>query len=79
MLVRLKIDFEHASREWWENGGQELWEGTGEGFEEHAKLLESSLADSWMLEAARIAGWDSGPEYAPHPVRLEPVDEDEVL
>jgi hypothetical protein len=79
MLVRLKIDFEHASRDWWERGGQDLWEGISEGFEDHAVLVDSQLAESWLVEAARIEGWDAGPDYAPHPVRLEPVDEDEIL
>ena len=32
-MVRLKIDFENPATEWWENGGRELWEAVGEGFE----------------------------------------------
>ena len=80
MLVRLAIDFEHPARgDWWENGGRELWEGAVEGFDTNAVVLEEPLARSWLAEAARIPGWDAGPDYAPHPIRLEPVDEDEAV
>jgi len=78
-LVRLRIDFEHDSRVWWESGGQDLWEGAAEEFEQSAVVLERSLALSWLAEAARIPGWADGPEHAPHPVRMEPVDPDEVV
>ena len=37
----------------------------------------ASLAESWLAEARKIAGWDSGPEYAPHPINSAPADEDE--
>ena len=76
-MTRLSVDFEHSSREWWENGGQELWDGIGEDFEENAIVLDDTLAESWLTEARKIAGWDSGPEYAPHPINTGPADEDE--
>ena len=43
-------------------------------------LLDDSLAESWLQEARKLPGWEGGPEYAPHPVRMETVDpEDEFL
>ena len=77
MLVRLAIDFENPARRWWDNGGHELWDSIAEGFDNNDVVLEGSLADSWLEEAKRIPGWDEGPEYAPHPIFLKPVDEDE--
>ena len=79
MMVKLVIDFENASRHWWENGGQELWNGIAEGFDGSKVLVEFSIAESWIAEAAKLPGWDDGPEYAPHPVVVRPVDEDEEL
>ena len=76
-MLRLSVDFEHPSRTWWEGGGQELWDGITGGFEESSIVVEDSLAKSWLEEAARIPGWDGGPDYAPHPVRVLPVAEDE--
>jgi hypothetical protein len=32
-----------------------------------------------MAQAASIPGWDGGPNYAPHPVFVKSVDEDEEL
>ena len=49
------------------------------GFENNAALLERPLADSWLAQASQLPGWGEGPEHAPHPVRLEEVDEDEML
>jgi hypothetical protein len=77
VVLRLAVDFEHPSRAWWENGGQELWDGITEGFEESKVVLDDDLAASWLAEARRIPGWDDGPEYAPHPVTVAPVDPDE--
>ena len=76
-MVRLSVDFEHPSRAWWANGGQELWDGITEGFEDTKVVLDDDLAASWLAEARRIPGWDDGPEYAPHPVIAAPVDPDE--
>ena len=30
-MVRLAVDFENPSRQWWEAGGRELWEGSAAG------------------------------------------------
>jgi len=76
-LVRLAVDFEFASRTWWEAGGDQLWEGIAEGFDGSSIVLDEGLATSWLEQARQISGWDEGPEYAPHPVRVSPVDEDE--
>lgn len=78
-MVRLVIDFENTVSEWWESGGRELWEGILEGFDNHSVLVDESIADSWMATAAQIPGWHDGPEHAPHPVRIQAVDEDEML
>ena len=77
MLVRLAIDFENAARSWWDGGGRDLWESIVEGFDNNDVVLEESLARSWLDEAARLPGWDAGPDYAPHPIVLKDVDEDE--
>ena len=42
-------------------------------------ILEESLAKSWLIQAREIPGWDDGHDYAPHPVRLSEIDEDEEL
>ncbi len=75
-MIRLSVDFEHSSRTWWENGGQALWDGISEAFEENAIILDDTLAESWLAQARMIAGWDAGPEYAPHPINAAPADED---
>ncbi len=78
-MVRLSIDFENAATEWWEGGGRDLWESVVEGFDNNSALLDRALAESWLAHASQLPGWNAGPEHAPHPVRLEEVDEDEVL
>ena len=78
-MVRLAIDFENESKLWWESGGRELWEGLLEGFDNNDVVLEESIAESVIAQAAEIPGWDDGPDYAPHPLRVKPVDEDEEL
>ena len=76
-MVRLSIDFEFASRTWWDRGGRELWEGISEGFDGSSLVLDEALAESWLSQACAIPGWDEGPDYAPHPIAVSPVDEDE--
>jgi hypothetical protein len=78
-LVRLAIDYENSVSLWWESGGRELWEGVGEGFDAGSVVLDEALAHSWIGEAERIPGWDDGPEYAPHPVVVREIDEDEEV
>jgi hypothetical protein len=77
-LKKLAIDFEFGSRVWWESGGQQLWDAVTEGFDGSGVLVDDDLAESWMLQARSIEGWDDGSEYAPHPIRLEDVNEDDV-
>lgn len=76
-MVRLAVDFENTSRRWWEGGGQELWDGITEGFDGHSVVVDESLAESWLTEARKLPGWEGGPEYAPHPVRVLPVEDDD--
>jgi hypothetical protein len=75
-LVRIAIDYEHESRRWWESGGQDLWDAVLESPGSNDVVLDGSLAESWLSQARAIEGWDDGPEYAPHPLTLQPVDED---
>ena len=76
-LVRLAIDYENPAREWWESGGQELWEAVAESGDAGSTIVESAIADSWLAQAADLPGWEGGPEYAPHPICLKDVDPDE--
>ena len=39
-MIRLSVDFEHSSRTWWEQGGQELWDGISAGFGESVVVLD---------------------------------------
>jgi hypothetical protein len=76
-VVRLAIDFEFPSRDWWESGGQQLWEAIAESPDATKVVVDEDLAASWLTQAARISGWDAGPDYAPHPVRALPLPEDD--
>ncbi len=77
MFVKLAIDYENPARLWWRTGGLELWEGVAEAADASHVIVETSIAESWLAEAARLPGWDDGPEYAPHPVTRSEVDPDE--
>ena len=79
MMIKLAIDFENPAREWWENGGQELWDSITEGFDNNDVAVDESIAQSWLAEAAKIPGWVGGPEFSPHPICLKEVDEDEEV
>ena len=76
-VVRIRIDFEHSARTWWESGGQELWDNIAESFDSGSVVLEASLAESWMQQAALLPGWNEGPAHAVHPVLVQDVNEDE--
>jgi hypothetical protein len=78
-MTRLSVDFEHTSRTWWENGGDALWEAITEGFDGSSVVVDDDLARSWLAEASRVAGWNDGNEYAPHPIVARPVNEDEEV
>ena len=77
MLVRVAIDFENPAKLWWESGGRALWESIIEGFDNNDVVLDESLARSWLAEAERLPGWGDGPEYAPHPIIIKEINEDE--
>jgi len=77
MLVKLAIDFECPAPLWWKSGGRALWETLLESFDNSSVVVEESIARSWLAQAARIPGWEGGPEYAPCPVLLKPIEEDE--
>ena len=75
--MRLAIDFEFSSRTWWEAGGQELWDALTEAFDGSGVVVDEDLARSWLTQARVIEGWDDGAEYAPHLIRLSPIDDDD--
>ncbi len=76
-VVKLAIDYEHRSRLWWESGGQELWDAVTESFERGSVILDDDLAASWLAAAGAIPGWSDGPEYAPHPLAVQALAEDD--
>jgi hypothetical protein len=78
-MVRLAIDFENPSPEWWDSGGRDLWDALLEGFDNNDALVDRSIADSWLAEAAKLPGWHGGPEFSPHPICIKEIDEDEEL
>lgn len=77
IVLRLSIDYEFASRNWWENGGQELWDALREGFDAGGMMLEEHFAQSWLEQASSIEGWDEGSEHAPHPICVSPIEDDD--
>lgn len=76
-MVRLSVDFEHDSRQWWDSGGTELWEAITGGDGANAVVLDDSLAESWIAQARTVAGWDAGHEFAPHPIAMQAVADDD--
>ncbi len=76
-MLRLSIDYECPAPTWWEKGGHELWTSIAEGFDGSSVVLDDSLAESWLARAREIPGWNGGPEYAPHPIALSAVAEDD--
>lgn len=78
-MVKLAIEFENPSPRWWAAGGRDLWDGIAEAFDGSTVLLDEAMAESWLAQAAAIPGWEGGPDYAPHPIYVRAVDEDEEL
>lgn len=76
-MVKLSIDFEHPSRQWWDAGGQDLWDGIVEEVGASSVVLDPDLAASWLAQASAIEGWDGGPEFAPHPIAARSLAEDD--
>jgi len=78
-MIKLAIEFENPAKLWWKSGGRELWDSIAYGFDGNEVLVDDDVARSWIARAATIPGWDGGPSYAPHPVFVKPVTEDEEL
>ena len=78
-MIKITIDFECRAEQWWESGGRDLWESLVEGVDNNHVLLDDSIAQSVITAAATLPGWESGHEHAPHPLRLEELDEDEEI
>lgn len=78
-MVRLAVDFENPGTEWWNSGGRDLWEALAQGFEENAVVVEFSIANSWLSQAAQVPGWEGGPEFSPNPICLREINDDEEV
>ncbi len=79
-MVHLAIDFENPGTTWWESGGRDLWEAIAESFDNNSVVIERTLAESWLAQAAQLPGWTGeGNEYSPHPIILKELDEDEEV
>jgi hypothetical protein len=76
-MRRLSIDYECPAPIWWAKGGRELWESIAEAFDGSSVVLDDNLAESWIERARAIPGWHGGPDYAPHPIALSSVADDE--
>jgi hypothetical protein len=76
-MIKLSVDFEHPSQEWWEAGGRELWNGITSGFDETSVVVDDAVAESWLAEARRVPGWSAGPEFAPNPIAAQPIADDD--
>ena len=76
-MTKLSVDFEHPSRQWWEAGGQELWDGIIEEAGASSVVVDDDIAQSWLAHARGIAGWDVGPEFAPNPIAARTLAEDD--
>lgn len=48
-----------------------------EGFDGGSVVLEEPLARSWLEQASQLPGWNEGPEFAPHPIAVATVNDDE--
>jgi hypothetical protein len=78
-MLRLSIDFECPAPLWWEKGGRELWDSITEAFDGSSIVVDDTLAESWLARAREIQGWNGGPDYAPHPIALSTVADDDVF
>ena len=78
-MVRLSVDFEFASRSWWDQGGQDLWDGLTGGLDGDANsvTVDEHMAKSWLAQAEKIPGWNEGADYAPHPITVSAVEDDD--
>ena len=76
-MMKLSVDFEHPSREWWESGGQELWDGIIEEHGASSVVLDDDIAQSWLAQASSVPGWSAGPEFAPHPIAARSLADDD--
>ncbi len=79
-MVHLAIDFENPGKTWWDSGGRDLWEAIAESFDNNSVVIERTLAESWLAQAAQLPGWaGEGNEFSPHPIILKELDEDEIV
>ena len=65
-MIKLAIDFDCPSPQWWESGGRDLWESILEGFDNNDVLLDDPIAESWLVAASMIEGLEEG--WAAHRV-----------
>jgi len=74
-FVRIVIDDENTSPEWWEAGGQNLWRAACARYRIDQATTVGTLATpdeaaAFVEAAEKIPGWNNpaAPESAPHPV-----------
>ena len=63
-MTKLSLDYEFPSREWWDAGGQDLWDGIIEEAGASSVVVDEDIAASWLAQAGAIEGWTGGPEVA---------------
>jgi len=78
-MVKLAIEYENPAPTWWESGGRDLWAAIAEDPDAGSVLVDESVAESWLAQAATIPGWEGGPDYAPHPIYMKTADEGDEL
>src|SRR4029434_11229236 len=50
-MIKRQIDFENASRIWWDAGGQDLWDGIIEEAGASSVVVDEDIAASWLAHA----------------------------
>jgi len=78
-MKKLAVDFEFASRTWWDEGGRDLWEAIAGESEAKSAIVDDDVARSWLTQAQSLPGWDDGHEFAPHPIALRDVEEEDLM
>ena len=76
-MMKLSLDFEHPSRQWWESGGQDLWDGIIEESGASSVVLDDDIAQSSLAQARPLPGWDARPEFAPNPIQSRTLADDD--
>jgi hypothetical protein len=76
-MVKLGIDYECPAPDWWANGGRDLWDSVLDDPSDASVVLDPALAQSVLEQASAIPGWDGGHDFAPHPLQLIELNDDD--